>query len=72
MFNRRCTAHVGFVSLTAALLWAATSATALAQCGGHGGHGGDNHAAAGDSHAGHSDHQYHMPPGGLPRRVERT
>lgn len=75
MFNRRCKSHLGCVSLTAALLWAAPSASAFAQCGGHGGHGGmdgHNHAAASDSHAGHSEHQYHMPPGGLPHRVERT
>ncbi len=71
MFNR-CTTHLGLVSLTATLLWAVPSAAVLAQCGGHGGMGGHNHAAASDSHFGHSEHQSHMPPGGLPRRVERT
>ena len=74
MLNRRM-AKVGFGWIAAGLVWATTSDNATAQCGGHGGHGGmggHNHAAASDSHGGHSDHRYHMPPGGLPRRVERT
>jgi hypothetical protein len=72
MFNRRWTANIGFMSMAAALLWAMSSTTALAQC--HGGDGGGhNHAAAGDdSHGGHTGHQYHLPNGGLPPLAQRT
>ena len=73
MFNRRCTTKFGLVSLVAARPWAVPSATALAQCGGHGGMGGHSHAAArDDSHGSHSEHQYHVPNGGLSPPVQRT
>lgn len=73
MFNRCCTARLGFLSMVAAFLWAVPSSNAFAQCGGHGGMGGHDHASAGhDSHGGHSEHQSHLPNGGLPPLVQRT
>jgi len=73
MFKRCCTAHLGCVSMVAALLWAVPAANAIAQCGGHGGMGEHNHAAASDdSHAGHAGYQHHLPNGGLPPLAHRT
>jgi len=68
MLNRHMV-NLGFGWITASLVWAMTSTSAVGQgcCGG----GRHNHgAAADDSHAGHSE--CHLPNGGLPPLEQRT
>lgn len=74
MSDRRCVASLGFVSIAAVLLWAVATRPAVAQCGGHGDMGGghDHGAAREHVHAGHSEHPYHLPKGGLPSAARRT
>ena len=73
MFNRH-TVNLGFGWIAAALVWAMTSTSAVAQCGGHGGMGGHDHGAAGaGSHSMHSEQpRHHSFNGGVPPLVQHT